>query len=207
MAMKLYTRTGDEGYTVMCAVNGKSRRIAKDSPLLAALGDLDELNSCIGLCLAEATRINHINVHDALAGRQNDLFTVGAMLGAMAVESRPPVRLKDQAVADVERQIDALCQDLPKLKNFILPGGGELACRLHLARTVCRRAERAVLRALWVMSREGLDVAGATWGEQAPPAPAEACIRQFINRLSDLLFALARLANRDASEADVAWQA
>jgi cob(I)alamin adenosyltransferase len=207
MAMKLYTRTGDEGYTVMCALNGKSRRIAKDSPLLAALGDLDELNSCLGLCLAEATRINHINVHDALAGRQNDLFTVGVMLAAMAVESRPTVRLNDQAVFDIERQIDAVCQDLPELKNFILPGGGELACRLHLARTVCRRAERTVLNALSVMTREGLDVAGATWGELAAPAPAEAGIRQFINRLSDLLFALARLANRDAGEPDVIWKA
>jgi len=205
--MKLYTRTGDEGYTVMCALNGKSRRIAKDSPLLAALGDLDELNSCLGLCLAEATRINHINVHDALAGRQNDLFTVGVMLAAMAVESRPTVRLNDHAVFDIERQLDAVCQDLPELKNFILPGGGELACRLHLARTVCRRAERTVLNALSVMTREGLDVAGATWGELAPPAPAEAGIRQFINRLSDLLFALARLANRDSGEPDVIWKA
>jgi len=205
--MKLYTRTGDEGYTVMCALNGKSRRIAKDSPLLAALGDLDELNSCLGLCLAEATRINHINVHDALAGRQNDLFTVGVMLAAMAVESRSTVRLNDHAVFDIERQLDAVCQDLPELKNFILPGGGELACRLHLARTVCRRAERTVLNALSVMTREGLDVAGATWGELAPPAPAEAGIRQFINRLSDLLFALARLANRDSGEPDVIWKA
>lgn len=205
--MKLYTRTGDEGYTVMCAVNGKSRRIAKDSPLLAALGDLDELNSCLGLCLAEATRLNHIYVHDALAARQNDLFTVGVMLAAIAVQSRPSVRLKDHVVSEIERQIDAVSQDLPELKNFILPGGGELACRLHLARTVCRRAERAVLAALAVMTSEGLDVVGATWGEQAPPIPAEACIRQYVNRLSDLLFALARLANRDADETDIVWKA
>lgn len=203
--MKLYTRAGDDGQTIMCAPGGKTRRMAKDTPLLAALGEVDELNSAIGLCLSEATRINHIYIHDALAARQRELFTLGAMVGAMAVEARPAVRLDEQTIADIERQIDYVCQDLPELKHFILPGGSELAGRLHLARSICRRAERVLLSALAIMRREGLDLTGEKWDSSPPATPADALVREFINRLSDLLFALARLANRDAGEADIIW--
>jgi cob(I)alamin adenosyltransferase len=179
--MRLYTRTGDEGQT--CLLDGK--RVPKNDPRVAAYGDVDELNAVLGwCCCAEGGGV--------LAGRveaiQKDLFCMGAQLAAVSSQT-PPDKLppvEADAIARLEGWIDEACAAAPPLKWFVLPKGAELACRLHIARTCCRRAERSVV---------SLNVACA-----APPL-----IIAYLNRLSDLLFAWARQANHVAGIAEVPW--
>ncbi len=188
--MKIYTKTGDRGETGLLG----PLRVPKDHPRIAAYGDVDELSAAIGVALAEA----EAGVAGArarawrrlLARIQEDLFLVGTHLatppgsGARAAIVRP-VRAGD--VARLERAIDGATARLAPLANFILPGGTRLAAAIHLARTVCRRAERAVVAL-----------------SHAEPAPPNAIV--YLNRLSDLLFVLARLANAEAGVGDVAWK-
>ncbi len=174
--MKLYTKSGDGGFA---SLPGAGEKVRKDDPRFSAVGSLDELNAAVGFCLAEARRVRDASVVDALGPVQAELFSVGAV---------PPAPL-DAAVARMEKRIDAICGELPELKDFILPGGCELACRLHLARTIARRAERAVVAALDLRDDE--------------PHEASDALR-YLNRLSDLLFALARQANHNVGESEVA---
>lgn len=172
---KIYTRTGDGGTTGL----GDGSRTAKDSARIAALGDVDETNSLIGLILCEALPAE---VRELLIGIQHDLFDLGGELsipGANLLKATQPARL--------EAAIDRFNAELEPLKDFILPGGIRAAALIHLARTVCRRAERALVTL-------------------AAGEPVSAAGRQYLNRLSDLLFVLGRWVNKTAGEGDVLWQ-
>lgn len=172
---KIYTRTGDAGTTGL----GDGSRVGKDAPRVAALGDVDELNSVIGLLLCEEIPAD---VREALTGIQHDLFDLGGELsipGATLLAATGPARL--------EQILDGWNDRLGPLKEFILPGGTRAAALAHVARTVCRRAERAVVA---LAHNEAVSTAG----------------REYLNRLSDLLFVLGRWLNKSAGHGDVLWQ-
>lgn len=172
---KIYTRTGDAGETGL----GDGSRVPKDGARVAALGDVDELNSCIGLLLAEELREA---VRAALVEVQHDLFDLGADL---SVPGRST--MTEAQVERLEKQLDQLNAGLQPLKEFILPGGTRAAALAHFARTVCRRAERAVV----------------ALGRNEPVADVA---RIYLNRLSDLLFVIGRVLNRAGGRGDVQWQ-
>ncbi|MGH7459257.1 MAG: cob(I)yrinic acid a,c-diamide adenosyltransferase [Longimicrobiaceae bacterium] len=189
MTSKLYTKTGDRGETGLFG----GGRVPKDHVRVEAYGAVDELNSAIGVAAASLKASGAEAWVARLVRVQEELFTVGARLatpGAGEVgRERPSVpALEADAAAWLERWIDELEDGLPPLKLFILPGGSEGASLLHLARTVCRRAERRVVTLSHQTQLEGN-------------------IITYLNRLSDLLFALARAANREAEVEDVPWRA
>ena len=172
---KIVTRTGDDGSTGLSS----GERITKDQPRVAAMGDVDELNSNIGLLLTETMPDV---VREALVGIQHDLFDLGGEL------SLPGHTLVSEAhLARIDGLIERFNTDLPPLREFILPGGSRAAALAHVARTVCRRAERTL-----VSLRQN---------EELQTLPA-----QYLNRLSDLLFVLARVLNRAGGGSDVHWQ-
>jgi len=172
---KIYTRTGDKGTTGL----GDGRRVDKDHPRVEAIGTVDELNSLVGLILAYDIPPA---VRECLTDVQHDLFDLGgelAMPGHVFIGAEYAERL--------ERALDGFNADLPNLKEFILPAGGPATATCHLARAVCRRAERCVI----------------TLGRaEAVNAP----VTTYLNRLSDLLFVLARLLSRHEAGAEVLWQ-
>ena len=172
---KIITRTGDAGTTGL----GDGSRTGKDSLRIEAIGEVDELNSAIGLLLCEDMPAN---VRDALLDIQHDLFDLGGelCLPGMAV-------MQDAQVARLEALADEYNADLSILKEFILPGGTRPAALTHLCRTICRRAERAMVRL-----------------HHAEPLSDPA--RRYVNRLSDLLFILGRTLNRAGGRGDVLWQ-
>ena len=172
---KITTRTGDGGETGL----GDGSRVAKDHPRVAALGEVDELNSALGLILAEELPEK---VRTTLSEVQQDLLDLG---GELSIPGH--AILKAERVQFLEEQTQENNKDLPALKEFILPGGSRAAAAAHLARTVCRRAERSA-------------VALARKGKVSEPA------RQYLNRLSDLLFVLARVLNRAAGVSDMQWR-
>ena len=172
---KIYTRTGDDGTTGL----GDGTRVAKDSLRVDAMGDVDELNSIIGLMLTEA--VPDILV-DLLTQVQHDLFNLG---GEICIPDY--VILQQANIDNLEEAIDTLNDDLAPLKEFILPGGSRSASYCHLARTVCRRAERQMTT---LNSHEKMTEISL----------------QYINRLSDLLFVLCRILNKEAGVPDVLWQ-
>jgi cob(I)alamin adenosyltransferase len=172
---QIATRTGDDGTTGL----GDGSRVRKDSLRVAALGDVDELNSTIGLLLVESMPDE---VREALTGIQHDLFDLGGELCIPGFEN-----VGDAQVAHLDTLLAAHNATLPRLQEFILPGGSRAASIAHIARTVCRRAERSVV------------ALGAI--ESVRPA-----CRQYLNRLSDLLFVLARVLNRHAGGSDVLWR-
>jgi len=173
--MRIYTRTGDGGETGL----GDGSRLAKDDPRVVAVGEVDELNAALGWVRAAGVGED---VDPLLERVQRELFEVGSdlarpMVDGEASAARAPVRLDGDYVVGLEGAIDEIDATLPPLRHFILPGGNEVAARLHFARAVCRRAERAVV---------GLMRAAA---ETTNPE----CGR-YLNRLADLLFVLARQA-------------
>ncbi|MCE1239049.1 MAG: cob(I)yrinic acid a,c-diamide adenosyltransferase [Azonexaceae bacterium] len=172
---KIVTRTGDAGSTGL----GDGSRTTKDSLRIDAIGEVDELNSMLGVLLCETLPDA---VRDALLGIQHDLFDLGGelCLPGMAV-------IQDAQVERIEAIAEAFNAELPMLKEFILPGGTRPAALTHLARTVCRRAERAMVRL-----------------HHAEPLSDAA--RRYINRLSDLLFIFGRSLNRSGGQGDVLWQ-
>ncbi len=181
--MKIYTRTGDTGETALFG----GGRVSKDHPRTSAYGDVDELNSAVGV--ARATSPAEL-LDAALEAIQRALFAIGGRLAtpepekvakAIAKAVLPPER-----AASFERLMDEAETELPPLRAFVLPAGTPKAAALHLARTVCRRAERSVVH----LARE----------EEAPPE-----ILVYLNRLSDLLFTLARLANHRTGTGDSTW--
>lgn len=172
---KIYTRTGDAGETGL----GDGSRVPKDSQRVHALGEIDELNSAIGLLLAEELPAG---IRAALAGIQHDLFDLG---GEVCIPGHSSI--SEQQVARLEALLDEHNRDLPPLKEFILPGGTRAASLAHLARTVCRRAERALV-------------------SLARAEPVGSAARKYLNRLSDLLFVLGRALNRAGGGSDVLWQ-
>lgn len=194
--MARYSRAGDKGFTLLPGPEGQPPlRVRKDDARMVALGEVDELNSALGVCVAEAVREGNDNIRRLLASVQQDLLRVGAVLAGAIGGRKMPVRLGQAAVTRLEKHIDAICSELPELTQLIVPGGCELAGRLHLARAIARRTERAVLAAL--------NLANHTGRKDAPTA----VIGRYLNRLSDFLFTLARLANRDAGIKDHTWRA
>ncbi len=172
---KIYTRTGDKGTTGL----GGGTRVSKDSARVEAFGTVDELNSVVGLLLAEDLPGN---LRAALTDIQHDLFDLG---GELCVPGRQT--LAEANIARLENLLDALNADLPYLKEFILPGGSRAAALAHVARTVCRRAERRIVT--------------LTRTEEVPQTSVK-----YINRLSDLQFDMARVLNKHAGVPDVLWQ-
>ena len=183
--MKIYTRTGDAGTTGLFGGD----RVRKDHPRIEAYGTVDEVNSVLGLArarLAEAP--GRERLEPLLARIQEELFILGADLATPRGSRATVPRIEHTHVAALERAIDGFEEDLPALKHFVLPGGTEVAGTFHVARTVCRRAERRTVEA----------VAG-----DAHEQPCEAAI--YLNRLSDLLFVLARWANQQAGTPEAVW--
>ena len=181
--MKIYTRTGDKGTTGL--IGGS--RVEKSDPRIECTGDIDELNAAIGLAAA-GLGAKQKQLAEALGMVQNELFVLGALVAAPhpTPTSRALPELDETMITRLEMQMDAADAELPPLKQFILPGGCELAARLHFARTVCRRAERQLVRF-----------------SQDRPIPPLAVI--YLNRLSDWLFVQARWANHREGIADVPW--
>jgi cob(I)alamin adenosyltransferase len=179
--MKIYTRRGDDGRTELPG----GERVPKSAPLTTALGALDELNAHLGLCVQCAG--TPAAVREVLEPVQAELLAMGALLAGAGGEWA-----LDGAVARLERQIDEQTQKLPALRHFVLPGGCESAGRLHVARCVCRRAERAAVAAA--------EAARAEVGRAVP-----AVVLRYLNRLSDLLFTLARVASAADGAGDALW--
>ena len=173
---KIYTRTGDDGSTGL----GDGTRVRKDSARVEAYGTVDELNSTLGVLLA-VTGLPAAVV-ETLTQIQHDLFDLG---GELCIPGMAMV--DDTDIARLESTLDQLNEDLPPLKEFILPGGGMAAAQCHVARTVCRRAERCVV----TLARE----------ETVRPQALH-----YLNRLSDLLFVLARVLARSSGHGEVLWQ-
>ena len=172
---KIVTRTGDDGTTGL----GDGSRVPKDSPRIEAIGTVDELNSSIGLVAASPQLAD--DVARCLLRIQHDLFDLG---GELAVPGHTMVT--DAHIARVEADVELFNATLPPLKEFILPGGGIAAAHCHLARTIARRAERCC----WTLSRS---------------EPVSEAVRIYLNRLSDLLFVLARVLARQAQGREVLW--
>ncbi|MFB3894328.1 MAG: ATP:cob(I)alamin adenosyltransferase [Phycisphaerae bacterium] len=222
--MPIYTRKGDGGF----AHRPGGRQIRKTDPTFEALGTVDELNAHIGWCIHAAESIANCELRiakssgpdetrcapqssgkgnsqfavrnsqldvaairrilEALLPVQDELLTIGPIMAAAGTDKDPGVSVDDTAVARMERQIDAAWDSMPELTHFVAPRGSELCCRLHIARTVCRRAERRV-------------VALADSGVELPPA-----VLKHLNRLSDLLFTLARLADHAEGGRNHVWK-
>ena len=179
---RVYTGGGDEGETGL----GGGQRVSKDSLRIETCGCVDELNSLIGLAIAQGLLAA---TAEALGGIQNELFDLGADL-AVLEEDKPAsgaCRIEQGQVAALELRLDALGEELGPLEEFILPGGSVGGASLHLARTVCRRAERVVV----ALSKE------EAIGAQVIP---------YLNRLSDLLFQLARLQNEADGQGESCWK-
>ncbi|HZX90918.1 MAG TPA: cob(I)yrinic acid a,c-diamide adenosyltransferase [Rudaea sp.] len=172
---KIYTKTGDDGTTGL----GDGTRVPKDSARVAAYGTVDELNSSIGIVLAQEIPAA---IREALTQIQHDLFDLG---GELCIPGM--VMVNEADVERLEQTLDGFNADLPALKDFILPGGGMAAACCHLARTVCRRAEREVV----TLSRS----------ETVRPEAV-----RYLNRLSDLLFVLSRVLARASGHGEVLWQ-
>lgn len=171
----IYTRTGDSGETSLFG----GKRVKKNSPRIKTIGAVDELNACLGVCVNSASD----TTKKILLEVQSDLFMIGASLANPSFQSNKTLAAK---VIGFESLIDQLDSKLPELHNFILPSGTPPAAQLHLARSICRRAEREIVELLE--------------GEELEPQ-----IRIYLNRLSDLLFVLARLEN-DLGKKDVIWK-
>jgi cob(I)alamin adenosyltransferase len=177
---RIYTRGGDAGQTSL----GDGSRVAKTDPRIEAGGTVDELNAAIGLALTQEAPAE---MRDALARIQNELFDLGADLSVPLDDARERLRISAGRVTRLEEECDRWNADLPELRSFVLPGGCELAARLHLARTVCRRAERGAV-ALAERSQVNADALS------------------YLNRLSDLLFILSRVANASTATDEPLWK-
>ena len=183
---RVYTRTGDRGETRLAG----GQRVKKDDARIEAYGTVDELMSVLGMVLATAEGQGNwtARLSAILARVQNELFNLGATLAMREEDVRPTTpRILPRHVKQLERDIDALNRDLPALTSFVLPGGGPVAAHLHQARTVCRRAEREVIRL-----------------GRAETLPAEAI--RYLNRLSDYLFVAARFAARASGHGEPLWE-
>jgi cob(I)alamin adenosyltransferase len=183
MTLKIYTKTGDDGDTGLFG----GGRVPKDHPRVTAYGEVDELNAVIG----QARSVEMMpRIDEVLAPLQRDLFALGAMLATPDLEKMreqlEKARISDARIAQLEQAIDDGDRELEPLRAFILPGGTAKAAALHVARTVCRRAERAVIH----LQRD----------TEVPQI-----VIVYLNRLSDLLFVLARVANKRAGAGEVTW--
>lgn len=180
--MKIYTRTGDDGSTGLFG----GGRVSKNDPCVELFGAIDELNAAVGLACVEVEKAAP-ELAPLLRRVQSELFTIGSQLSAAPGANRDALPdLDESASSRFETEIDGWDKSLPPLRNFILPGGSESAARLHMARTICRRAERMLV------------------GFAATHDVASSYI-VYLNRLSDWLFTMARQANHRAGVQDVPW--
>lgn len=179
---RIYTRTGDDGTTGLSDFS----RVPKTDPRLVAYADCDEANSAIGVAVAVGRPDDELKA--VLRQIQNDLFDAGADLSTPVVENPeyPPLRVTQPYIDRLEKWCDTYNESLPKLNSFVLPGGSPLSAFLHVARTVVRRAERSAWAAV-----------------DAAPQQVNVLPAKYLNRLSDLLFILSRVANPDG---DVLWK-
>ena len=181
--MRIYTRTGDDGGTALFG----GGRVPKDNDRVEAYGDVDELNASLGMARAVETMPR---IDEVLVPVQRDLFAIGALLATpdhdKMQQQLAKARVDEDRIVQLERAIDEAESELEPLKAFIVPGGTPKSAALHVARTVCRRAERRVVH----LARE---------------IPLPPLVVVYLNRLSDLLFVLARLANRRAGAGEVTW--
>ena len=195
--MALYTRKGDGGFTYVPRQGQEPLAMRKDDPRVAALGEIDEFNAHLGWCVSLANKLGLAAAAGLLQRVQRDLFRIGATLVALAADQPPAAPLEVTHAEEMEREIDGICATLPPLEHFVLPGGTELSAALHLARTSARRAERAILTGYLPRQAAPAEPAGT-------PEPV-ALVLRYVNRLSDLLFALARLANQEEGGSEVQW--
>jgi cob(I)alamin adenosyltransferase len=177
--MAIYTRTGDKGKTSLFG----GKRVLKSDPRVEAYGNVDELNSVIGLVVATLSS-KHLKIKKELEKIQHDLFAIGSYLASPKAD---PVLFLIKRATDFESMIDGQDKILPPLNNFILPGGGRAGASLHQARTVCRRVERGLVA---LMQKEEVDEN----------------VVKYINRLSDLLFSTARLINHKDKKKETIWK-
>lgn len=188
--MKIYTKTGDAGTTGLFA----GPRVYKDAPRIQAYGTVDELNACLGVVIAalpedlSSSLLHESSLHQIIRGIQSDLFCVGAELATPDPDKQDMRMLPDSRIETIEKWIDAAEKELPTLTAFILPGGCDTAAQLHLARTICRRAEREVVS----LARE-------------PEVADYMQLVVYLNRLGDFLFVLARLANFRTGHQEPEW--
>ncbi len=184
--MKLYTRTGDDGMTGLFS----GARVSKDHPRIEAYGTVDELNAVLGLvgCACDPAHAFERRLLEILTALQSRLFDIGADLATPegAKQQSKIQRIDDADVAQAEAWIDEVDGGNPPIKAFVMPAGTELAARLHLARTVCRRAERSII------SLTSIEPVGEP-------------LLRYVNRLSDLFFAMARRANHERGRPDTPW--
>jgi len=191
--MKIYTKRGDSGKTDLFGI---SNRISKSSIRVSAYGEIDELNSFIGLIRSNinetAFKKNYKDIEKALEKIQNDLFIIGADLATPKIDKKHnqlskmrKIEIKD--INKIEKLIDNCSKDLEPLKNFILPGGSILASLFHISRTICRRAERNIV-------------------ELSEKEDINKNIIPYLNRLSDLLFIFARISNKSLKIKDIKWK-
>lgn len=179
--MKIYTRTGDTGQTGSLG----QARLPKDDIRMEAGGNVDELNALLGYCLAAGVGAE---IESTLTRASHDLFRLGAAISAAGSDTAPSVAgITGEDIAHLEAGIDALCDALPPIRDFVLPGGDAGAALLHLARTVCRRAERSLVRLAREAGLDGLWLA-------------------YVNRLSDYLFAAARAQNQATGTPETLWK-
>lgn len=180
--MKIYTKTGDGGQTSLFG----GKRVWKDDLRIAAYGSIDELNALLGIAVC---KIKNQELKEIVRSIQNDLFTVGSDLATPIDKGNTGFiipRIDDSFITKLELLIDKLDSNLPELKNFILPGGSIGASHLHLARTICRRAEREIV----ALSKND---------------KINSKLEIYVNRLSDLLFVLARAENHSGGIEDIPW--
>lgn len=183
MTQRIYTKTGDEGETGLFG----GARVSKSSARVSAYGDVDELNAVIGWAV---TQLDDVETLERLRRVQSDLFALGAHLATVQRAKRPLPQLPAlpaDRIGEMETWIDAAEDEMPELRSFILPGGSPGGAALHLARTVCRRAERSIVAL-------------------AAVEPVDSTILIYLNRLSDLLFDLARLVNHRAGAPETKWE-
>jgi len=180
--MKIYTRTGDSGSTGLFG----GPRVAKDDARIEAYGTVDELNATLGVARADGSD-PQLNEHLSIV--QHELFSIGAELASPDPDAHQLRIINDRHIARLEQWIDQYEAELPPLKNFILPAGDPAAASLHLARAVCRRAERRVVTLA-----------------NRPDATISEDLVVYLNRLSDWLFVVSRVANLRASVPEVAWE-
>jgi cob(I)alamin adenosyltransferase len=180
--LKIYTRTGDFGETGLFG----GPRVGKEHPRIMAYGSVDELAAALGMVQAEEPPAD---IHEVLLRIQHELFIVGAELATPPPNKRSMATIGADHVTELERDIDRFDERLPKLREFILPGGGRVGAALHLARTICRRSER------WVVALARL-----------PDGSVSRYIIMYLNRLGDLLFVLARAANQAGGYPEQVWE-
>ncbi len=181
MEMKIYTKTGDDGTTGLA----DGTRVSKGEARLEAYGTVDELNAWMGMLACAAV---DPDIKSLLMSIQEKLFVIGSRLaaGERELPATGKLLLGDEAIAELEKAIDAFTALLPPLRHFILPGGDPEACRCHVARTVCRRAERRIVAL-------------------ASGKPADPSVVKYINRLSDFLFVYSRKINHDRGIIETRW--